>query len=336
MNLSGRTIHKSERLMRILEILKHTALSSHELRKRLGLPETQIRTLQRDLELLLERDDLVRRTDGRYTARDRKPAPLNPAEALAAYSAARLLFHHASEYNEHYLTTLEKLTCNLPEPVRKVAEQMNQQFSERPNRRQSRSLEHCSMAWLESRWLKFDYHAPSTGKNRTVELAICFIEINPHNRSAYAIGFERTSKKPSIRVFKVSRMRSTLVLNEPCEIPEDFSAMGFMQHAWGVSVGDPQKLVLRFRPEARERLLEENLEARSDRFELLEDGHTCVELTVANVWEVVPWIKGWGAWVRLEEPAFLRDELIKQLQEALQYYSGFEPQIQVLSEVRGV
>ncbi|GEM46954.1 helix-turn-helix transcriptional regulator [Deinococcus cellulosilyticus] len=330
MNLSGRTIHKSERLMRILDILKYTALNTTELRKRLGLPDTQTRTLQRDLELLVEREDLVRRTDGRYTTKARKPAALNPAEALAAYSAARLLFHHASEYNEHYLTTLEKLTHNLPEPVRKVAEQMNRVYREKPNRRQSRSLEHCSLAWLEGRWLKFDYHAPSTGKKRTVELSIYFIEINPHNRSAYAIGFERTSKKPSIRVFKVSRMMGTLVLNEPCEIPEDFNALGFMQHAWGVSVGDPQKLVLRFKPEARERLLEEHLEERADRFELLEDGFTCVDLTVANVWEVVPWIKGWGAWVRVEEPLFLRDELIRQLQEALEYYSDAEPQ-EVLS-----
>lgn len=326
MNLSGRTVTKSERLMRILEVLKHTALSSSELLRRLSLPANQIRSLQRDLELLIDREDLIRRMDGRYTVKSRKPAALNPAEALAAYSAARLLFHHASEYNEHYLTTLEKLTCNLPEPVRKVAEQMNSQFSQRPNRRQSRSLEHCSMAWLENRWLRFDYHAPSTGKKRTVELAIYFIEINPHNRSAYAIGFERTSKKPSIRVFKVSRMKATLVLSDSCEIPEDFNALGFMQHAWGVSVGDPQKLVLRFRPEARERLLEENLEERADRFELLEDGYTCVDLTVANVWEVVPWIKGWGAWVRVEEPSFLREELIKQLHEALEYYGASESQ----------
>lgn len=330
MNLSGRTVHKSERLIRILDILKHTALTSTELRKRLNLPERQTRTLQRDLELLVSAGDLTRRNDGRYESTSKKPSSFNPAEALAAYSAARLLYHHAAEYNEHYLSMLEKLTFNLPEPVRKIAEQMNRTYSQKPNRTQSRSLEHCSMAWLQGQWLKFDYHASSTGKKRTVELSIYFIEINPHNRAAYAIGFERTSKKPAIRVFKVSRMKNTQVLKETFEIPEDFNALGFMQHAWGVSVGDPQTLVLRFKPEAREHLLEENLEFRARRFELLSDGFTLVELTVANLWEVVPWIKGWGAWVRVEEPTDLRETLMQQLRETLAYYAeAGEPSQQI-------
>lgn len=313
--------HRSERLMRIKELLSINNLTTQEIRLRLELPENQTRALQRDLKLLLERNDIEKKPGGKYAIKARKASSLNPAEALAAYSAARLFFHHAPEYNKHYLRVMDDLSSKLPERVRKITEQMASIYLKKSGtRQQSRSLEHCSIAWLDGHWLKFDYHAPSTGKTRSVELAIYFIEINPHNRAAYAIGYHRNTERPGVRVFKVARMRNTQVLKETYEPEEDFNALGFMQHAWGVSVGATEKVVLTFKGTAREWLLEENLDARADVFEVQRDGSVRVELTVGNTTEILPWIKGWGGWVTVESPGKLRDLLIQDLQAALQNY----------------
>ena len=124
---------KAQRVRAVLDHLGRAECSARELTERLGLPATKLRSVQRDLEELQDSNEVERLLDGRYR-RPLRVTSLNPVEALAVYSAARMLYHHAAEYNEHYLSALEKLTAQLPAPARRVALLANEAYRLRPSR----------------------------------------------------------------------------------------------------------------------------------------------------------------------------------------------------------
>lgn len=157
-------------MLATLELLGHAECSARDLTSRLGLPANKLRSVQRDLETLCLDGKVERLDSGKYR-RPLRATTLNPVEALAVYSAARMLYHHAADYNEHYLSALEKLTAQPPPTARRVAAQANATYEQRKDRSDTsagRTFELVARAWLEGRVLKFKYH--SLTKESLVEL----------------------------------------------------------------------------------------------------------------------------------------------------------------------
>ncbi|MDL2342841.1 WYL domain-containing protein [Deinococcus sp. MIMF12] len=293
---------KTERILDLLDCLGEGECSARDLVRRLGLPENQLRSVQRDLRTLIDRGLLEVSPAGRYR-RPVRVTSLNPVEALAVYSATRMLYHHAAEYNEHYLRAMEKLSRQLPERARRVATLASEAYRGKPNGGASRTFELVAQAWLEGRVLRFAYHSPQ--RVTPVELAIYFIELSPQNRQAYAIGVNRLREGGRPFVYRLSRMRDATLLADECEIPEDFHPLKFLSNAWGIMTGEPVRVELFFSPQVRERIgethLGENAEVR-----VLASGHTRVVLTVGGWKELIPWVLGWGGEVEVLEPPELR------------------------------
>ena len=312
-HVSKRTVARAERLVRIVEKLRLQDSSATELLSRLGLDKKQLRSVQRDLELLLLRGDIQQKPDGlRYTAPNQPPIRLNAVEAVAMYSAARLLFHHASEYNEHYRSALEKLGAILPGPTRALVQATNAAYARRPNAKQSQAAELVARAWLEGKWLAFDYaSAGGSRAPRRVELATYFVEINPQNRAAYAIGLDRTGNHSEPRVFKVSRMRNPHLMDDAYVVPDVFDPMVYISSAWGIMSGVPVEVELRFSPLVAERILEEHW-PQTRLCERLEDGGVRLVLAVGGTLELKPWILGWGSTVEVVSPKNLRLEIAQE------------------------
>ncbi|MFT2722465.1 helix-turn-helix transcriptional regulator [Deinococcus sp. A31D244] len=296
---------KTERMLATLELLGHAECSARDLTSRLGLPANKLRSVQRDLETLCLDGKVERLDSGRYR-RPLRATTLNPVEALAVYSAARMLYHHAADYNEHYLSALEKLTAQLPPTARRVAAQANAAYEQRKDSSDtsaSRTFELVARAWLEGRVLKFKYH--SLTKESLVELVIYFIELNPQNRQAYAIGVNRRKGGDRPFVFRLARMREVTLLDEAAPIPEQFHPMEYLAGAWGIMTGDPVRVELFFSPAVRDRVREVPLGPKAD-CQTLASGHTRVCLTVGGWKELVPWILGWGGEVEVLGPPELR------------------------------
>ncbi|GGL19015.1 helix-turn-helix transcriptional regulator [Deinococcus radiotolerans] len=296
---------KTERMLATLELLGHAEVSARELTSRLRLPANKLRSVQRDLETLCQDGKVERLDSGKYR-RPLRATTLNPVEALAVYSAARMLYHHAADYNEHYLTALEKLTAQLPVTARRVAAQANAAYQQRKDTSDtsaSRTFELVARAWLEGRVLRFKYH--SLSKESQVELVIYFIELNPQNRQAYAIGVNRLKSGARPFVFRLARMRDLTLLSDEARIPEDFHPMEYLSGAWGIMTGDPVRVELFFSPAVRDRVREVPLGPTAD-CQPLSSGHTRVCLTVGGWKELVPWILGWGGEVEVLGPAELR------------------------------
>ncbi|MPY67726.1 WYL domain-containing protein [Deinococcus sp. SDU3-2] len=312
---------KTERILDILQLLGDGECSARDLVRRLGLPEHQLRSVQRDLRTLLDRNVLEVASSGRY----RRPlgtSSLNPVEALAVYSATRMMYHHAAEYNEHYLRAMDKLARQLPERARRVATLASEAYRGKPNAGGSRTFELVAQAWLEGRVLRFQYH--SLQKVSTVELVIYFIELSPQNRQAYAIGVNRLKEGDRPFVFRLSRMREARLLADEGEIPEDFHPLKFLSNAWGIMTGDPVRVELFFSPSVRDRVGETHL-GDSAEVKVLGSGHTRVVLTVGGWKELIPWVLGWGSEVEVLEPPELREAVAGGHQAAAALYRAGVP-----------
>lgn len=307
---------KTKRVLAILDLLEDAECTSAEIIRRLHLDSEQRRSVQRYLAELQEAG-IIECVDERYR-RKRKPSQLNPVQALAVYSAARMLFHHAAEYNEHYLTALEKLARDLPEPARRVASQANEVYKARRGGRTSLAFEVAAQAWLEGRVLHCQYQ--SQRRTTPLELEIYFIEVNARNREAYAIGVNRLHETPQPYVYRLSRLRGPTLTNESYSIPEDFHPLRFLSSAWGIMTGEPVRVELFFSPAVKQRIQEEYFSALVEPMMTLASGHTRVVLEVGNWLEMVPWILGWGPEVEVVSPPELRQHIAESLRGGAALY----------------
>ena len=308
---------KTKRVRAIIDLLEHAECSTTEIVQRLHLSADKRRSVQRDLAELIGQGEVTLTDHGRYR-RVKRRHQLNPVEALAVYSAARMLFHHASEYNEHYLRALEKLAQDLPERARRVALQANEVYKARRGSRSSLVFEVAAQAWLDGRVLSCTYH--SQRRASKLELEIYFIEVNARNREAYAIGVNRLHEDAQPYVYRLARMKQPTLTATPYDVPDDFHPLRFLSSAWGIMTGEPQRVELFFTPTVRERVAEEYFGHLAEPPLTLSTGQTRVVLTVGNWLELVPWILGWGAEVEVLAPPDLRTHVAGILHAASAAY----------------
>jgi predicted DNA-binding transcriptional regulator YafY len=310
---------KTRRLRAVLDLLENAECSTSEIIQRLRLDPAKRRSVQRDLAELAGSGEIELTPKGRYTRPPRSSA-LNSVQALAVYSAARMLFHHAAEYNEHYLAALEKLAQDLPERARRVALQANEVYKSRSNGKGSLAFEMAARAWLGGQVLSCTYQSPR--RVSKVELEIYFIEVNARNREAYAIAVNRLHEDTQPYVYRLSRIRQPTLTKDSYVIPEDFHPMRFLSNAWGIMPGEPVRVELFFSPAVRDRVAEEYFGPLTEPPVTLHTGHTRVVLSVGGWLELVPWILGWGAEVEVVSPPELRAQVAGAMRRGAELYGA--------------
>jgi predicted DNA-binding transcriptional regulator YafY len=304
-----------QRLLEILSLVAVQARTANEIQERLNAPRANI---ARDLRLLKSMN-LIQHQNAYYASAKTNPFRLNNVESLAVYSALRLFYHHATEYNEHYRSALEKMTALLRGAPQKLALEMQKSYTKRKNAKLSRNSELIATAWLEGRWVSADYQNPFAEKARKVKLAVYFLEINPQNHATYVIGFDTTGKQHDIRIFKLSRLNNVQLLEETYTVPTDFDPTEYLATAWGIMRGDDQTVRLRFNPSLKQYLAEEHFSRETQRLQN-NDGSTEITLQIGSTLELIPWIRGWGASVEVIEPLELREQLITEAHAVLELY----------------
>lgn len=241
--------------MALLELLDGAECTTDEVLRRLHLPAEKKRSVQRDL-VELQRRNLITLTDRKRYTRVRPVSALNAAQALALYTAARMLAHLNLQDNKHYLNILEKLTAVLPERARQVASLMNSTSGPHERQPQARTFEIAARAWLEGRVLRSMYAGSQRGSASSVELAIYFVEVNPRNHEVYAIGVNELKPSGGIRVYRLTRMQTPTLSDRTYDIPPEFNPSEYMSNAWGIMSGTPKQVELHFSPEVAHRVQE--------------------------------------------------------------------------------
>lgn len=312
---------RARRLQSLLELLRLKPRTTRELCERF---DVDIRTIQRDIELLKDEGEGIEDGPNDTYFIPSLHSPLSAVEALAVYSAVRLLYHHAPNAKRSYLTAMEKISALLPANIR--AQFLDSAPPIKDPRFSEGLLEDVFRAWRETRVLGFQYCAPNKPPESR-KLEVWFIEVSRVNLDLYALG--RDPAKDEFRTFKLSRMQQTRVLAETYIIPPEFDPTQVLNHAWGVvglSGGGVTQVKLKFRSEAAYRIKEGGYPSLSIEQEL-PDGCLLVSLQIGTTTdhfplELLSWVQSWGSRVEVLEPASLRNRWLKEIRELSRLYDA--------------
>jgi len=155
---------------------------------------------------------------------------------------------------------------------------------------------------------------------------VYFFEISRTNLAAYVLGFERTWHQ-DVRIYKLDRMSNLRLATGPgttYEIPPDFDPLDFLSGAWGIVVGKPVTVHLRFSAAVAAQLRElppHNLEIA----EPAADGTIDVKARAGAGADGLPhdllaWIRSWGSAVEVVSPPAVRAHVVEDLRRSLAAY----------------
>src|SRR5208283_3614385 len=122
-----------------------------------------------------------------------------------------------------------------------------------------------------------------------------------------------------VRTFAMDRIRSFKLLEESFYLPKDFNLEDYLQTAFHVMRGEPQKVKVRFASRAahvvRERIWHPTQELR----ELVDSGIE-ISLEVPINYEIISWILGFGSAAEVVQPVSLRRRISEELRRAASRY----------------
>lgn len=315
----SRTVGKAQRLTLLREELRRRPRTVVDMARSHG---TSRRTIERDLVTLAEQmGEQLRKDDNhRWYIPNRAPG-LNEVEALAVYSATRLLLH-TGVGERHYRTALEKLAQQVPEPARAGLLKSVDQLAAAP---EDRVLDQVAQAWFQRRVLKCRYLSANSGTAATRELEVYFYEINRRNLEPYVLAYDATVRK-GVAMFKLARMSQVSLRQETYEIPAGFDPMAELGAAFGIVVGEEIEIVLHVSERVARRMgenFDRNLrvagEVGPDRWAVHVTGTVDSH---GQPLELLPWLLSWGASVEVVEPDHVRQRVQDELRRALTAYGG--------------
>ena len=108
---------------------------------------------------------------------------------------------------------------------------------------------------------------------------------------------------------------------ETFEIPDEFDLDEFMRSSFGVFVGEPTKVKVRFSAEIagyiKEKIWHESQQLLEQR-----DGSVIFEAEVAGTKEIKLWIMSWGSQALVLEPESLQEKIRSESAKMVEKYSS--------------
>jgi predicted DNA-binding transcriptional regulator YafY len=309
------------RLRKLFEQPKQR-LRTIEIAEKLGVSED---TAMRDINELSHNGRLPLRKDGQHwiLAEDARleqlHVHLNLAEATALYVAGRLLSQIHDERNRHIIMALTRLTDALPEALQIHQHTLIDLAAQREQGQTDRShiFEALTIGWSTRRKVRLLYTPP---RKRKFECLFdpYLLEPSGIGRTIYAIG--KSSIGNTWRTYKLERIESAQVTDEPFEVDEDFDGPALLQRSWGVMYGDEDlvKVHLRFTHLVAHRV-KETLWHSSQK--LLDTAEGCeLVIYIGDTLEIENWIRGWGSDCEVLAPNDLREKMITDVHRSARKY----------------
>ncbi len=132
--------------------------------------------------------------------------------------------------------------------------------------------------------------------------------------------FAQDVEEGRVKTFAVERFQSFVRRRkEKFNRPPEWNPQKFVAAAFGITVGNPQTVVVRFSPDVAE-FIRERRWHRSQGFLDRPDGSVEVVLRCAITPELKQWILGYAADAQVLEPAELREEIRATLRRAVRRY----------------
>ena len=318
---------RADRLLSILLLLQvHHRMTTRELAKRLEVSE---RTIHRDMEALGTAGVPVtaeRGIGGGWSLLEEyqtKLTGLTEAEIQALFLATptRLLadlgLHQASE------AALIKLLAAIPSLSRRDAEYVRQRIHVdtagwHHSEEAVPALPTLQEAIWQERKLLFTYQR---GDDTTVERLVDPLGLVAKGSAWYLIA----AVEDEIRTYRVSRVQSARVTDQPCVRPQDFDLAAYWAQSSTHFVANLPRypVTVRIAPEVLEQVYHAGRYARIDHVEPPgADGWIMLRLLFENEDAACGYILSFGTQVEILEPQSLRENVIRLAESVAAFYRG--------------
>lgn len=247
---------------------------------------------------------------------------LSPEEAYTLYLATRLLVKQHDKRNEPAETALMKLAqvltsdAGVGDEIAQAARELSSREADAGYQSVFRTL---VRGYIYRKAVRLTYR-PLNGKHFATVFHTYLMEPSAIGFSTYAIG--HSSTPDALRSYKVERIQSAELAREGYSIPGDFPGLEILRNAWSIISGEETlRVVLRFSPAVRERVLETQWHPSRDYGDDPEKpGWLRWWVDVADTTDMLPWIRGWGADCEVIGPANLREILIREAKKLAGVY----------------
>ena len=322
-----RATNKAERLLQIEALLlaHPDGLTQAEIARRLRVNRSTIHRYLPDLGRFCVYDT----GDGRL-AIDRDHylthVRLTLHEAMALHVASRLMATRTDKHNPHAASALRKLGLALERLAPLISQHLAASADVMDDEAQRydpgylQVLETLTQAWSQGRMVRLWHKHEPSGRVYEYDFAPYFIEPYAVGQTTHVIGWRKPPE--AVRTFKVERIQRIELTTQSYTIPEDFDPRALLADAWGIwyTEAEPVKVVLRFHPRVVHRVQETRWH-RQERTEEQPDGSLIWRAQVAEPQEMLSWIRGWGADVKVVEPQELREKLMEEAQRLAKAYN---------------
>jgi proteasome accessory factor B len=141
-----------------------------------------------------------------------------------------------------------------------------------------------------------------------------------HRGSLYLVA--HSQQHSEVRTFKVDRISDVSLETLKFQKPADFDLREFLRHSLGVfhSEGSPQRVVIRFAPEAAQ-YIQEHRWQENQTISRQRDGSVILEMQLSRLEEVKAWVLSFGARAIVEEPEELREMIAQDVRSLAEEYA---------------
>ncbi len=252
-----------------------------------------------------------------------RPFELSPEEAMTLYLAVRLLVKQHDKRNESAQLALTRLAEVLTGDAG-VGHEIHQaalELAHRPgDETYSRIFRTIMQSYIYRRKVAITYK-PLYEKPFETIFSPYLLEPSAIGYATYVIGYSKIVDDQ--RTYKLQRItKATLTRQEYC-IPSDFSGLEILRNAWSIIHGEALiKVRLRFSPKVTERVKESTWHPSQEPIVNDPDnpGGCILTAYVADLTDMLPWIRGWGADCEVLEPEKLREQMVGEARRLAEMY----------------
>lgn len=248
---------------------------------------------------------------------------LSPEEAMTLYLAVRLLVKQNDKRNEAAQLALTRLAEILTGDA-KVGHEIYQaalELSNRPGDEQyARVFRTMMQAYIYRRKVELVYK-PLNEKPFKTTFAPYLFEPSTIGFAVYVIGHSSQVNKQ--RTYKLQRIQRATLTREEYAIPAEFPGLDILRSAWSIIHGEQRiEVKLRFSSDVAERVKESQWHPSQK--PIVDDpdkpGWIQWTATVADLTDLMPFVRSWGADCEVLEPAGLRRALEGEARRLAELY----------------
>lgn len=248
---------------------------------------------------------------------------LSAEEAMTLYLAARLVVKQQDKRNESAQLALTKLADVLTGDAG-VGHEIHQaalELARRPGDDSYSRIFRIVMQGYIYRYKIAITYQPLNGKPFDTILSPYLLEPSAIGYATYVIG--HSSIVNDLRTYKVQRIQQATPTRDEYSIPADFPGLDILRSAWSIIHGDeliPVKLS--FSPKVKERVWETqwHLSQRPPEDDPDKPGWAIWKAQVADLTDLTPWVRSWGADVEVLKPEELREKLKREAKRLAEKY----------------